>query len=84
MNIGFDQIGIPAPLFYRRVVNAMVIIIMPAAASLISNIPAEILSDKGKILAGVAASFFLALLKALEYIIGPNETPPLPEDEKPK
>lgn len=74
MKIGFDQIGVPAPAAYRRLVNALIIIVVPATAAFITNIPTEILDDQHKIFAGLATTYALALLKALEFVIGTDDT----------
>lgn len=73
MNIGLDQIGIPAPAIYRRTVNALIIFFVPATGTLIFNMPADIISDRTKIIVGLIVTWVMAVLKGVEYIIGTED-----------
>jgi hypothetical protein len=68
--IGFDQIDVPAPKFYRRLVNALIIIVVPSTITLITQIPEDILSESSKMLAVLGVNYVMALLKAAEFILG--------------
>lgn len=70
MKVGFDQIGVPAPLFYRRLVNALIIIVVPATATMVTQFPDEWLEPTSKIALGIAMNYIVALLKAFEYVLG--------------
>ena len=68
--IGFDQIDVPAPKFYRRLVNALIIIVVPSTITLITQIPEDILLESSKMLAVLGVNYLMALLKAAEFILG--------------
>lgn len=68
--IGFDQIDVPAPKFYRRLVNALIIIVVPSTITLITQIPEDILLESSKMLAVLGVNYVMALLKAAEFILG--------------
>lgn len=70
MKVGFDQIGVPAPLFYRRMVNALIIIVVPATATMITQFPDDWLEPTSKMALGIAINYLVALLKAFEYVLG--------------
>lgn len=74
MKIGIDQLNSRAPRWYSRLVNALIVFVVPATGSAVAAVPAEMLSDKWKVLIGIAVSYVVALLKALQYIMG-EETP---------
>lgn len=73
MKIGFDQLGVSAPVFYRRLVNALIIIVVPATGTLITQLPTSVLSEETKIITGVFVSYVVALLKALEFVLGTEQ-----------
>lgn len=73
MKVGFDQIGVPAPLFYRRLVNALIIIVVPATATMVTQFPDEWLDPNSKLALGIAINYIVALLKAFEYILGTDQ-----------
>ncbi|MBX2903078.1 MAG: hypothetical protein KF872_05920 [Chitinophagales bacterium] len=62
-----------AKWYYTRFVNAMILIIVPATGSAVAAIPADVLSDKWKVLAGIAVSWLVATLKGLQYVIGETQ-----------
>lgn len=70
MKIGLDQLNQRAPRWYSRLVNALIVFVVPATGSAVAAIPAEMLSDKWKVLIGIAVSYLIALLKAAQYIMG--------------
>ena len=67
---GIDQIGKPAPVWLSRLLNTLIIIVMPALATFILAIPNEILSADAKNFLGALATFGLALLKGLQFLMG--------------
>jgi putative effector of murein hydrolase LrgA (UPF0299 family) len=73
MKIGLDQLHRPAPRWYSRLVNALILFVVPATGTAVASLPPEMLSDKWKILVGIAVSYVVALLKAFQYLIG-NES----------
>lgn len=74
MRVGLDQINQPPPLWFRRFVNALIIIVVPATVSL-SYVFITDPTVREKISA--VSVFVIALLKAFEYVIGDNSyTPP--------
>jgi hypothetical protein len=73
MKVGFDQLGKPAPVWYRRLVNALIVFVVPATGSAVAAIPPEMLSDKWKVLIGIGVSYVIALLKALQYLLGEEQ-----------
>lgn len=77
--VGFDQLNVPAPKLYRRLVNALIIIVVPATFTLITQIPNEVLSEGNKMLAGLGVNYIMALLKAAEFILG--QDPIKPEED---
>jgi putative effector of murein hydrolase LrgA (UPF0299 family) len=70
MKIGLDQLHRPAPRWYSRLVNALILFVVPATGTAVASLPPEMLSDKWKVFIGIAVSYLIALLKALQYIIG--------------
>lgn len=70
MKIGLDQLHRPAPRWYSRLVNALIVFVVPATGTAVASLPPETLSDKWKVLIGIAVSWLIALLKALQYIMG--------------
>jgi len=74
MKVGFDQINVPAPLLYRRIVNALIIIVVPATLTLIGQAP---ITPDTKVFIGEILAYVLSLLKAIEFILGQD---PQPED----
>ena len=68
--IGFDQIDVPAPKFYRRLVNALIIIVVPSTITLITQIPENIFTESSKMVAVLGVNYVMALLKAAEFILG--------------
>lgn len=66
-NIGLDQFKIPAPLLYRRICNAYIMIIAPTLAGFVATLPLDP-TWKHMITGGLVV--FGSLVKAIEYIIG--------------
>lgn len=74
MKIGLDQLNNPSPVWYRRLLNAVIIFVVPATGSAIAAIPPDVMSDKTKILLGIASSWIIGLLKGLQYFLGDNSS----------
>lgn len=74
MKIGLSQIGAEAPISYRRFLNVLIIIIVPATATLITELPPSLvnMSDDLKVFVGKLAVYLVAILKAIEFILGSN------------
>ena len=70
MKIGFDQLNKPAPLWFRRVLNAAIIFVMPAFTGFVMGMPITMMSTDAKNLCVSIGVFVLAMLKALEYVVG--------------
>ena len=78
MKIGLDQMSQPAPLWFRRVLNGIIIFVMPAFTGFIMGMPTDMMSTDAKNLCVSVGVFVTAMLKAAEYVIG--ETPPVVAD----
>jgi hypothetical protein len=65
--IGLDQYNKPAPLWYRRLTNGMIIFIVPGLIGMIQGIP---MSADHRNIWMMALGFFPALLKGIAMIIG--------------
>lgn len=70
MKIGFDQLGVPAPLLIRRAVNGYIAIMQPALVTAIMVIPEDMISKDAKILLMAAATYSGMFVKWIEYILG--------------
>lgn len=70
MKIGFDQLGVPAPLLVRRAVNGLIAIIQPATTTLIVAIPEDYISKDGRILLLALSSYIGTFFKWIEYVLG--------------
>lgn len=70
MKFGFDQLNKPAPLWFRRALNAIIIFVMPAFTGFIMGMPVAMMSTDAKNLFVSIGVFVLAMLKALEYVVG--------------
>jgi hypothetical protein len=68
MKIGFDQIGVPAPVFYQRLVTAMVMFIMPSLMAMVQSMPN--INDKWRSFIMLIIAFVTSLFKAGEFILG--------------
>ena len=73
IKFGLSQLKAPAPIFYKRFVNALIIIVIPATSTLFVSLPVEWMTDPVKIWVGLTAGYVIALLKALEYLLGTEE-----------
>lgn len=69
-NFGTQQINKPAPLWYRRLTNAMIIFIIPAIAALVSGWG---LSEKNQNRWLLILTFLPALIKGIGVLIGNGE-----------
>ena len=67
---GIDQIDKPAPNWIGRLLNTLIIIVMPAMATFVLAIPNDMLSADNKNFFGALATFGLAILKALQFLLG--------------
>lgn len=65
--IGLNQVDKPAPLWYRRLSNALIVLIIPGATTLIS---AWGLSDKTLAHALLLLSYAPAVVKGVGMILG--------------
>lgn len=80
MKIGLDQIGKPAPELYVKIVNGLIVIVIPATATFISAIPEDMISMNTKLFLGLTVTYVTAILKAFQSILGttkPTEDGPL-------
>lgn len=68
--VGTDQVNNPAPLWYRRLTNALIIFIIPAAAALVSGWG---LSEKLQNRWLLVLTFAPAVIKGIGVIIGNGE-----------
>jgi hypothetical protein len=68
--IGIDQVDKPAPLLYRRITNALIIFIIPAAAALVSGWG---LSEKLQNRWLLVLTFAPAVIKGIGVILGNGE-----------
>lgn len=73
MKFGISQIGKQSPESIVKFIDAIIIFIMPAFASFIVSVPPQYLSEPRKNLIGAFATFTIASLKALQYMIGKKE-----------
>ena len=78
IKIGLRQLSNPAPIVYKRIVNAMIIFVVPATASLIVAMPVAWMTYEIKVWIGLCTTWFIGLLKAFEFIIGETQQPPEP------
>ena len=69
--IGFSQTSKPAPLGYRRFVNAYAIAFVPAVTSLIMSLPLSANVDK-YIFAGLG--FLTAIIKGIGIVLGNGQS----------
>ena len=70
IKFGLKQLSKPAPIFYKRFVNALILYVIPSTATLITNLPVESMTDSTKVLIGLAAVWIISILKGLEYLLG--------------
>lgn len=75
MKVGFDQINVQAPLLYRRIVNALIIIVVPATLTFIGQFPDTMITPETKVFIGQGVTYMTALLKAMEFILGQDPQP---------
>lgn len=73
LKFGFSQINNPAPLLYRRFLSVLIIFIIPSTATFIIGLPLKAMTDETKIIIGLFATYVLALLRGLEYLLGNNK-----------
>ncbi|SHK92402.1 hypothetical protein SAMN05444266_101604 [Chitinophaga jiangningensis] len=69
--IGFSQLERPAPLWYRRFVNAMAIFIIPGATAMIEDFGLPELTEKRVLKLLI---FTLALLKGIQLMLGNGQS----------
>lgn len=70
VKFGLKQVNNPAPLIYRRFVNALIIFAIPATATYITQFPTEVMTMETKVVLGLSVNYILALLKGVEYFLG--------------
>lgn len=70
IRIGLDQVDKRAPRWYRRVVNALIVFVVPATGTAVASLPEEVMSDRWKVLLGIGVSWLLGALKGLQYVLG--------------
>lgn len=73
IKFGLSQLKVPAPILYKRFVNALIIVIIPATATLFMGLPVDWMTDAVKIWIGLASSYTIAILKGLEYLLGTHD-----------
>jgi hypothetical protein len=76
--IGFDQIGKPAPLWYRRLTNAVILSFIPAYVGIVQAVP---MSDAKRNIHMCVAAAIPFVLKGIGQIIG-NGQVYTPSNEK--
>jgi len=73
MKFGLKQIGRDAPEWLVKLIDGLIMFIMPAFAAFILSIPDKYLSMDLKNLFGAGATFGIAVLKAFQYMSGKKE-----------
>jgi len=69
--LGWNQLNIPAPLWYRRFSNAMIVGVIPSTAALIAGWG---LAEKTVMHANLLLIFCAGLIKALGMFLGNGQT----------
>lgn len=70
MKFGIDQFKNPAPKWFTRLVNAMILFVMPAMATFMISIPDQWISPEIKNFLGAGATFGIAFLKGIQFFLG--------------
>ena len=70
MKIGFDQLGVPAPLLIRRAVNGYIAILQPALVTACLGIPEDMVSKDAKVLLMAVVVYSGNVVKWFEYLLG--------------
>ncbi len=70
IKFGIDQLHKPSPLWMERLVNALIMLVMPALATFVLTIPEAWLSAEVKNFLGAGATFSIALMRALLFLFG--------------
>lgn len=65
--VGLSQTSKPAPLNYRKFLNAMIIVVLPATTSYIMIFK---LSEETKYIIAQSVVYFTAILKAIGMVLG--------------
>jgi len=73
MKFGTSQIGKPAPKWVERLMNALIVIVMPALGVLVLAIPNTWVSPEAKNFIGACGTFTVAILKGVLFFIGDDE-----------
>lgn len=72
MRFGLDQLGVPAPVLYKRLCNGYIIILAPSLVAFIAMLPLDPtlkhICTGGLVVLG-------SLVKLFEYVIGEDPTP---------
>lgn len=72
--IGFDQLGRPAPILYKRFINMLIMFVVPATVSFM-----EVFVDPSnttlKLRVAQSGVFIIGILKGLEYFLGDDTNP---------
>lgn len=70
MKIGFDQLGVSAPLLIRRAVNGYIAIIQPVLVAAVLGMPEDMISKDAKLILMMLVSGSGTVIKWFEYILG--------------
>lgn len=76
--IGIDQVNKPAPLWFRRMTNAVILMFIPGYVSVIQALP---MSDAKRNIAMCVATAVPFLLKGIGMILGNGEYVKTNKDE---
>lgn len=74
MKFGIDQIQNPAPKWFKKMMDALIIFVMPSMATFMLTIPEGWVSAEVKNFLGAGATFGVALLKALQFFVGDEKS----------
>lgn len=73
MKFGINQIGKEAPEWLVKLIDILIMFIMPAFVAFILSIPDKYLSMDFKNLLGAGATFVIAILKGIQYMSGKKD-----------
>ncbi|MDB5283618.1 MAG: hypothetical protein JWO06_2693 [Bacteroidota bacterium] len=74
VKFGINQIENPSPVWMDRLINALIIIVMPAFAAFVLAVPNNIINADVKNFLGAFGTFIIAVLKGLQFLIGEEKT----------
>lgn len=79
MRFGLDQLGVPAPLLYRRLCNGYIVILAPSLVTFIAVLPLE------PTIKHICTSVLVvlgSLVKLFEYVLGEAPAPTIEQPAK--